>query len=137
MLNVELTVWFIYFFFKGRCSNNVLFHSPTGIIQPLKDNSKVYTAVGAAVTLPCVFSPGLILSNTVWEKLQPGSLYKPAPSRLLLTGPSQLAQSSSDASAMFKEVWFEDAGTYRCSGTVLRRQFTRNMQLVVAKSRPT
>lgn len=121
-----------FFIFEGRCSYNVLFHSPAGIIQPLKDNSKVYAAVGSAATLPCVFSPGLILSNTVWEKLQPGSLYEPAPSRLLLTRPS-----SSDASAMFEEVWFEDAGTYRCSGTVERRQFTRNMQLVVAKSRPT
>lgn len=123
------------FFFQDRCSYNVFFHSPTGIIQPLKDNSKVYAAVGSAVTLPCVFSDGLILSNTVWEKLQPGSLYKPAPSHLLLTPPSQSAQSSSDASATFKEVWFEDAGTYRCSGTAASRRLTRNMQLVVAKSR--
>lgn len=111
--------------------------SLTGIIQPSKDNSKVYAAVGSAVTLPCVFSPGLIPLSSAWEKLKPGSLFKPAPSHLpaSFSASSSSSQPTLDKSATLKEVWFEDEGMYRCSGTVGRRRLTRYMQLVVAKSK--
>lgn len=111
---------------------NLLLLSLTGIIQPPKDNTKVYAAVESAVTLPCVFSPGLIPSSPVWEKLKPGSLLKSVPNRLSFS-PSSLP--TFDKSATLKEVWFEDEGMYRCSGTVEGQRLTRNMQLVVAKSK--
>ncbi|XP_075965809.1 lymphocyte activation gene 3 protein [Anarhichas minor] len=106
-----------------------------GVINPSKDDSKVYAAVGSAVTLPCVFSPGLIPSNPVWEKLKPGFLFKPAPGPLPASfSPSKpLSPRPYDQSASLKEVEFEDEGRYRCSGTVQEQRLTRNMQLVVAK----
>ncbi|XP_070823195.1 lymphocyte activation gene 3 protein-like [Chaetodon trifascialis] len=106
-----------------------------GIIHPSKDNTKVYAAVGSAVTLPCVFSPGLTPSNTLWEKLKPESIFRPIPGRLSasFSPPSPSSQFPLDKSASLKEVGFEDEGRYRCSGTVEGQRLTRNMQLVVAK----
>ncbi|XP_068426588.1 lymphocyte activation gene 3 protein-like [Clinocottus analis] len=106
-----------------------------GVIHPSKDDTKVYAAVGSAVTLPCVFSPGLIPSNPVWEKLRPGFLFKPTPGRLPSSFSSSklFSQLPSDQSASLKEVGLEDEGRYRCSGSIEGQQVTRNMQLVVAK----
>ncbi|XP_044064948.1 lymphocyte activation gene 3 protein-like [Siniperca chuatsi] len=106
-----------------------------GIIQPSEDNTKVYAAVGSAVTLPCVFSPGLIPSNQVWDKLKPEFLFEPAPGQL----PSSFSSSPLSSqlpwekSASLKEVAFEDDGKYRCSGTIEGQRLSRSMQLVVAK----
>ncbi|XP_035528536.1 lymphocyte activation gene 3 protein-like [Morone saxatilis] len=116
---------------EGRASATL---TVMGIVQPSKDDTKVYAAVGSAVTLPCVFSSELIPSRTVWEKLKAGS-FKPTPGRLpdSFSPISPSSQPSSDNSASLKEVGFEDAGRYRCSGTVEQQRLTRNMQLVVAK----
>lgn len=103
-----------------------------GIIKPSENNTKVYATVGSASTLPCVFSPGLIPSNTVWEKLKPGSLFKAVPGQLPASFSSS-SPSSSDQSATIKEVRFEDGSRYRCSAMVEGQQLTRTMQLVVAK----
>ncbi|XP_041797922.1 lymphocyte activation gene 3 protein-like [Chelmon rostratus] len=117
---------------EGRASATL---TVRGIIHPSKDNTKVYAAVGSAVTLPCVFSPGLIPSGTLWEKLKAESLFRLTPGRL----PASFSPSSPssrfpvDKSASLKEVGFEDAGRYRCSGTVEGQRLARNMQLVVAK----
>lgn len=113
--------------------------SLTGIIQPSEDNTKVYAAVGSAVTLPCVFSPGLIPSHTVWEKLKAKFLFKPAPGRLPASFSPSLPSSQLpwEKSASLKEVAFEDEGRYQCAGTIEGQRVTRNMQLVVAKSKFT
>lgn len=136
MLKAELDIkLFGSSFSMADFFKNLLLHSLTGIIQPPKDNTKVYAAVESAVTLPCVFSPGLIPSSPVWEKLKPGSLFKSAPNRLSFSPSSPSSWPTFDKSATLKEVWFEDEGMYRCSGTVEGQRLTRNMQLVVAKSK--
>lgn len=104
---------------------------PSGIVQPWNDGTRVYASVGSAVTLPCVFSASLRPSDTVWEKEENGSVFEAAPRRLLPATPSQ---ASTDKSATLTEVWPEDGGKYRCSGTVKSYRLTRNVQLVVAKS---
>uniref|UniRef100_A0A3Q3KRU0 Ig-like domain-containing protein n=1 Tax=Monopterus albus TaxID=43700 RepID=A0A3Q3KRU0_MONAL len=121
--------------FKGKEGRASAVLSVQGFIQPSTDNTKVYVAVGSAVTLPCVFSPGLTPSSPGWEKLKPGSLFKPIPGHLPLSFSQSLSSSqhSWDRSASLKEVGFEDEGRYRCSGTLQGQRLTRNMQLVVAK----
>ncbi|XP_068998594.1 lymphocyte activation gene 3 protein-like [Embiotoca jacksoni] len=112
---------------EGRASATL---SVRGIIQPSRDNTKVYAVVGSAVTLPCVFSSGLSPSGSVWEKQKTGSLFKHVPS---LSASSSSAQLPWDKSASLNEVGFGDAGEYRCAGTIEDQKITRNMQLVVAK----
>ncbi|KAF7226958.1 transcript variant X1 [Nothobranchius furzeri] len=97
--------------------------SVRGIVQPPKDDTKVYAAVGSPMTLPCVFSPDLNPTSTVFEKTGVGKTL--AFSRSL--------QTSSDASVPIQEVTSEDQGKYRCAGTVQGRRLARTMQLVVAK----
>lgn len=117
---------------EGRASTTL---NVKGIIQPSKDDVKVYAAVGSAVTLPCVFSLGLIPSSSVWKKLRPLSLFKDAPSHLpaSFSPPSSSSQSAVDKSASLTEVGFADEGKYTCSGIVNGQRLTRSMQLVVAK----
>ncbi|KAG7475742.1 lymphocyte activation protein 3 protein [Solea senegalensis] len=117
---------------EGRASANL---TVRGIIQPPTDNTKVYAAVGSSVTLPCIFSPGLIPSSPAWEKLQPGSLFKPSPSLPLpsFSPSSPSSQNPWDKSTALKEVGLKDVGKYRCSGTIQGQKLTRDMQLVIAK----
>ncbi|CAJ1062504.1 uncharacterized protein LOC117822504 [Xyrichtys novacula] len=121
---------------KGKIGRASASLTVNGIINPSKDSTKLYSAVGSTVNFPCVLSSGLIPSNPVWEKLKPGSLFKPVPGRL----PSSFSPSSSSSqtpweiSASLTEVKFEDEGKYRCSATVASQRLTRNMQLVVAKT---
>lgn len=125
-------------FLSGWCPWILLLHSLTGIVQPSKDNTKVYAAVGSEVTLPCVFSPGSFPSGSAWEKLNPGSTFlKNAPSHLPASFSTSLpsSQPTLDRSATLKEVQFEDRGMYRCSGAIEGQRLTRKMQLVVAKSK--
>ncbi|XP_039973495.1 hemicentin-2-like isoform X2 [Xiphias gladius] len=117
---------------EGRASATL---SVKGIIKPPNDNTKVYASVGSAAALPCVFSNDLVPSLPVWEKLQPGSLFKPAPGRLpsSFSPSSQSSQLAWDKSASLKAVEFKDEGRYRCSGTVQGQRLSRNIQLIVAK----
>lgn len=103
----------------------------SGIIQPRDDGTRVYASVGSTATLPCLFSAALRPNDTVWEKKEFGSVYRAAPRHLLLPSSSP---SFTDKSATLTEVYPEDQGTYRCSGTVKNQRLTRNMQLVIAKS---
>lgn len=106
-------------------------------MQPPKDNTKVYAAVGSAVTLPCVFASGLKPFGSEWEKLKTGSTLKPALGHLppSFSLSSQSYQIPWDKSARVEEVGYMDEGSYRCSGIIGRQQVTRTMQLVVAKSK--
>lgn len=113
--------------YKGKEVRGSATLTVKGILQPSRDDTKVYTAVGSAVTLPCVFSPDLKPSRPVWEKLKPGTL--PASFSTF----SASSQTPFDKSASLKEVGFEDQGGYRCSATVRGQRLTRKMQLVVAK----
>ncbi|XP_074539379.1 lymphocyte activation gene 3 protein [Halichoeres trimaculatus] len=117
---------------KGQASATL---TMKGINKPFKDNTKLYSAAGSAVSLPCVFSPGPTPTSPVWEKLKPESLFNPVPGPLpaSFSPPSPSSQNPWDLSASLKEVRFEDAGKYRCSATAGRQRFTRNMQLVVAQ----
>ncbi|XP_030014822.1 hemicentin-2 [Sphaeramia orbicularis] len=121
--------------YKSKTGQASAHLSVKGIRQPAKDNAKVYAAVGSATTLPCVFSPGLIPTDLSWDKLKVGYLFKPAIDHLppSFSPPSPSINVTWDKSANLREVGFEDAGTYRCSGTVEGQKMTRNMQLVVAK----
>ncbi|KAK5861782.1 hypothetical protein PBY51_017232 [Eleginops maclovinus] len=128
-------IWTCLVGYRGKEGRASAALTVKGIITPPTDGTKVYAAVGSAVTLPCVFSSGLTPSNPVWEKLKPGFLFYPAPG--LLPASFSLSSTSSqplgDKSGSLREVGFEDEGRYRCSGTVDQQQLTRNMQLVVAK----
>ncbi|XP_029694565.1 lymphocyte activation gene 3 protein-like [Takifugu rubripes] len=121
--------------YKGEVGRASVTLAMKGIIQPPKDDTKVYAALGSAATLPCVFSPGLIPSSSGWEKLESGFPFKAATSPLpaSFSQPTPSSQPSVDKSAILTEVRSEDEGTYRCSGTVEGRQLTRNLHLVVAK----
>ncbi|XP_053182428.1 lymphocyte activation gene 3 protein-like [Scomber japonicus] len=117
---------------EGRASASL---SVKGIMQPPKDNTKVYAAVGSAVTLPCVFASGLKPFGSEWEKLKTGSTSKPALGHLppSFSLSSQSYEMPWDKSARVEEVGYMDEGSYRCSGIIGRQQVTRTMQLVVAK----
>ncbi|XP_059195845.1 lymphocyte activation gene 3 protein-like [Centropristis striata] len=134
--SVRLTgKWTCVVSYKGEEGRASAALTVKGIIRPSKDNTKVYAAVGSAVALPCMFSPSLIPSNPVWEKLKPGFLFKPAPGRLpaSFSPPSTFSQVAFDKSAGLKEVDIKDEGKYRCSGGVEGQRLSRVMQLVVAK----
>ncbi|XP_026173305.1 contactin-2 [Mastacembelus armatus] len=119
--------WTCVMVFNGKEGRASATMSVKGIIQPSNDNTKVYTAVGSTVTLPCVFSPGLTPTLPRWEKVTPGRL----PQALSTLSPS--SQLSWDKSASLKEVGFEDEGRYRCSGFLEGQLLAQNMQLVVAR----
>ncbi|KAM9353491.1 lymphocyte activation gene 3 protein [Symphorus nematophorus] len=118
--------------YKGKEERATATLSMRGIIKPSNDNTKVYAAVGSAVTLPCVFYPGLIPTNATWKKVEPGS-FVPGHLPASFSPPSPSSQPLVDQSASLEEVAFEDEGRYNCSATVNGQNLFRNMQLVVAK----
>ncbi|XP_015226235.1 PREDICTED: lymphocyte activation gene 3 protein-like [Cyprinodon variegatus] len=96
-----------------------------GIIQPSKDNIKLYAALGSPFTMPCMFSPGISPTWAMVEKLD--SEFSPMfKNRSVSTSPS-------DKSIIIEEVQPENEGKYRCTGIVKTQTLTRSMQLVVAK----
>ncbi|XP_034553173.1 uncharacterized protein LOC117822504 [Notolabrus celidotus] len=127
--------WTCVVAYKGKHGKASATLAMKGIIKPPKDSTKLYSAVGSAVSLPCVLSSGSIPSSPVWEKLKPGSLFNPVPGRLptSFSPSSPSSQTPWEISASLKEVKFEDEGRYRCSATIQGQRLTRNMQLVVAK----
>ena len=98
----------------------------TGIIQPPKDNALLYAALGSSFTFPCVFSPDLIVTSTIWKKVDSGDL--------LAFDNKRPSSSRWDKSLKLKEVTMEDQGKYKCAGTIQGQTLSRTMQLVVAKS---
>ncbi|XP_056143061.1 lymphocyte activation gene 3 protein-like [Lampris incognitus] len=104
------------------------------IVIPADDDTRVYAAVGSAVTLPCVFAPGYNPSDLVWEKMNTAPR---SPSTASALPPSfdlspLTLQRPWDRSARVMEVGPEDGGQYRCSGTIEGRSLTRGLRLVTA-----
>uniref|UniRef100_A0A3Q4M1N5 Ig-like domain-containing protein n=1 Tax=Neolamprologus brichardi TaxID=32507 RepID=A0A3Q4M1N5_NEOBR len=128
----ESGTWTCVMTYKGEKGQASAALDVKGIIQPPKDNAKVYATVGSPVTLPCVFSSGLRTLSAGWEKINPVS---PSTRDLQLLS---LASSSPDRlrwdrSIRINEVTYEDEGKYRCSGNAEQQRLTRTLQLVVAK----
>lgn len=118
---------------KGQASATM---SVKGIIQPPKDNAKVYATVGSAVTLPCVFSPSLRPLSSGWKKVNAGGPSARDLQLLSLPLSSSPARLRWDKSIHISEVTYEDEGNYTCAGTIGLQRLTRTMQLVVAKVVP-
>lgn len=136
-------MFIIYFVFFLLISLPLHLLSPIGIVRPSSDSTKVYAAVGSAVTLPCVYTSSFIPSDQTWERLTAGPISPSTPLPLppLFNLSSQLPW---DKSVDVAEVGPEDEGSYKCSGIIKGRRMTRNVQLVttkgklhILKSRPT
>ncbi|CAL8290149.1 unnamed protein product [Merluccius merluccius] len=113
-----------------------------GIVLPTRAHTRVYAAVGSAVTLPCVFSHGSTPSDPVWEKTSGGS--NPLSFQLPSSSPSSSSSSSSspsqspwDVSASIGVVAPGDQGTYRCSGMIEGCRLSRSLQLVLSHGEVT
>ncbi|CAL8247371.1 unnamed protein product [Lota lota] len=104
--------------------------SVRGIVHPTGDHTRVYAAVGSAVTLPCVFSHGAIPSNLVWEKTSGG--LNPTSFQLPPSSSSSSSQSPWDGSASLGAIVPYHQGTYQCSGMMEGRRLTRRLQLVIS-----
>ncbi|TRY94281.1 hypothetical protein DNTS_030369 [Danionella cerebrum] len=93
-----------------------------GISTPQDDSSVFYAAVGSSISLPCIFTDGLIPNTTIWKKI--GS-HVPLP------------ESFKSSSGFIHRVEDGDEGTYRCSGVVNgmngMQTVQRSMKLVVAQ----
>ncbi|XP_032414089.1 lymphocyte activation gene 3 protein [Xiphophorus hellerii] len=98
--------------------------SVTGIIQPPKQDTKLYAALGSSFTMPCVFSPSLSPKAVLVEKLDSG---------FQIFNNRSASSSSWDKSIVIQEVVPENEGRYRCGGTIQERRLSQTMQLVVAK----
>ncbi|XP_014901632.1 lymphocyte activation gene 3 protein [Poecilia latipinna] len=98
--------------------------SVAGIIQPAKQDTKLYAALGSSFTMPCIFSPNLSPKAALVEKLDSG---------FQIFNNRSASSSSWDKSIVIQEVVPENEGRYRCGGTVERRRLSQTMQLVVAK----
>ncbi|XP_067094341.1 lymphocyte activation gene 3 protein-like [Osmerus mordax] len=142
------------FYLKGRASGNVTGNwtcavhqkgreatvtralTVRGIVSPSRDSSRVYAAVGSAVTLPCVFTSGLAPSGVLWERTAKGSLSASAVVPILPPSAnlsSTASQAPWDRSVVVAEVGVEDGGGYRCSGSVTGKKLGRGMHLVTAQ----
>lgn len=92
----------------------------------------VYAAVGSSVSLPCIFTDGLISDTVMWNRTSTTS-YSPLPLPASFTksaGPS--------ASATVRRVEDGDEGMYTCSGIMNglngeSNKVRRGMELVVAR----
>ncbi|XP_043117680.1 protein borderless-like [Puntigrus tetrazona] len=103
-----------------------------GISTPPSDSSVVYAAVGSSVSLPCIFTDGLVPHTVSWSRPSTTS-YSPLPLPASLN-----ASAGPSASAAIQRVEEGDEGMYTCSGTVKglngeSNKVQRRMELVVAR----
>ncbi|XP_062847639.1 lymphocyte activation gene 3 protein-like [Trichomycterus rosablanca] len=104
-----------------------------GIVVPVDNRAVVYAEVGSPITLPCIFSKGLIPYSFSWKR-ESGETGLPP---VLFNSSSPDSSVQWDGSVHIKSVQEEDKGVYRCSGNVKGangRSMTieRTMQLVTA-----
>uniref|UniRef100_A0A672TCD5 Ig-like domain-containing protein n=1 Tax=Sinocyclocheilus grahami TaxID=75366 RepID=A0A672TCD5_SINGR len=103
-----------------------------GIAAPQDDSSVVYAAVGSSVSLPCVFTDGLIPYTVMWRRTSTTS-YSSLPL------PASFSESAGpSASATIQRVEDGDEGMYTCSGMMKglnrgRIKVQRRMELVVTR----
>ncbi|XP_016328781.1 T-cell surface glycoprotein CD4-like [Sinocyclocheilus anshuiensis] len=103
-----------------------------GIVTPQDDSSVVYAAVGSSVSLPCVFTDGLISYTVMWRRTS-------ATSYSSLPLPASFSESAGpSASATIQKVEDGDEGMYTCSGMMKglnrgRIKVQRRMELVVTR----
>ncbi|KAI7807036.1 lymphocyte activation gene 3 protein-like [Triplophysa rosa] len=107
-----------------------------GISTPPADSSMVYAAVGSSVSLPCVFTEGLVQHSGIWDRSsKTRNSSPPLPSSL--DQRSLVPLSSRDRSAWIETVEDGDEGIYTCSGMMklenIQMKAQRSMQLVVAR----
>ncbi|XP_056090843.1 T-cell surface glycoprotein CD4-like [Rhinichthys klamathensis goyatoka] len=99
-----------------------------GISTPQDDSSVLYAAVGSSVSLPCLFTDGLIPGTVTWNRTE-----SPRPL------PASFDRSIGSAtSATIQRVEDGDEGMYTCSGRMkgLKREgikVQRRMELVVTR----
>ncbi|XP_067305873.1 T-cell surface glycoprotein CD4-like [Pseudorasbora parva] len=101
-----------------------------GISTPQDDSSVVYAAVGSSVSLPCLFTDGLIPNTVMWNRTS-STIHHPLPESFDWA-------LGSVASATIQTVKDGDEGMYTCSGRMkgLNRggiKVQRRMELVVTK----
>ncbi|CAM4698318.1 unnamed protein product [Leuciscus chuanchicus] len=99
-----------------------------GIATPQDNSSVLYAAVGSSVSLPCLFTDGLIPNTVTWNRTE-----SPRPLPASFDWPL-----GSTASATIQRVEDGDEGMYTCSGRMkgLKREgieVQRRMELVVAR----
>ncbi|KAK1795177.1 hypothetical protein P4O66_010355, partial [Electrophorus voltai] len=112
-----------------------------GVMLPKESHAVVYGEVGSSVTLPCIFSDGLFVNSSSWERVssQTGS-----PASLPSTFRNTLGHAAGewsvkwDQSAHIMSVREADKGTYRCSGQMegasgRRLTVERHIHLVTAQ----
>nr|XP_015193364.1 PREDICTED: lymphocyte activation gene 3 protein-like [Lepisosteus oculatus] len=99
-----------------------------GIASPASDGT-MYGAVGSSLTLPCLFSEGLIPQQKGWERETRGAV----PQSITPSPPSPSSSPSLDASLRLSAVEERDGGVYTCFGLVEDRRIERRLRLVTAK----
>ncbi|XP_073703953.1 lymphocyte activation gene 3 protein-like [Garra rufa] len=103
-----------------------------GIVIPQDDSLLVYTDVGSSVSLPCVFTDGLIPNTIMWNRTS-----KTSNARLPLSASFNKSAGPS-TSATIQRVEDGDEGMYTCSGMMgglngKRIKVQRTMELVVSR----
>ncbi|XP_016419892.1 hemicentin-2-like [Sinocyclocheilus rhinocerous] len=103
-----------------------------GIVTPQDNSSVVYTAVGSSVSLPCIFTDGLIPYTVMWNRTSTTS-HSPLP-----LAASFHESAGPSASATIQRVEDGDEGMYTCSGMMKglngeSNKVQRRMELVVAR----
>ncbi|KAG9344942.1 hypothetical protein JZ751_009482 [Albula glossodonta] len=117
---------------RGKEGKATQMLSMRGISSPLKDMTPVYAAVGSSAVLPCVYTKGLALEKTSWERKRNGeSSFNPV-LRPPIPSPKRPLW---DRSLWLESVEQQDEGMYRCSGEVEGRILQRHLLLVTAQVR--
>ncbi|XP_056331816.1 uncharacterized protein LOC130243610 [Danio aesculapii] len=98
-----------------------------GISSPQNDSLVFYGSVGSSISLPCVFTDGLIPNTVNWMRVSAAT-----------NSPVLLPHSAFNSSfGLIKRVELGDEGTYTCSGLMGlnggKIKLQRTMRLVVAR----
>ncbi|RXN33386.1 lymphocyte activation gene 3 protein-like [Labeo rohita] len=124
--------WTCQVSYNGRVVEATTSLEVKGIIIPQDEFSVVYADVGSSVSLPCVFTDGLIPNTVIWNRTSTTSnAHVPLPA-------SFEASAGPSASAAIQRVEDGDEGMYTCSGMMSglngeRIKVQRKMELVVSR----
>ncbi|KAK2903320.1 hypothetical protein QQF64_009743 [Cirrhinus molitorella] len=123
-------IWTCQVPYNGRVVEATASLEVKGIAIPQNDSSVVYADVGSSVSLPCIFTDGLIPNTTMWTRTSTTSNARLPASFDKSAGPSE--------SATIQRVENGNEGTYKCSGMMRglngqRIEVQRRMELVVSQ----